>query len=109
MQPWLRAQSSATAKSCRPIPRCLWLSATYQPSTYPTGRTGSQPSAWERKSTSRKPTKFPSLASATKMMSGSVTGALPARIAVTSRACSSAEAVGHNASRMRTSWSRSDG
>ena len=74
----------------------------------PPGGIGLQPSAWERRSTSRNPASPRSLTSATKMMSGRVVTGLPSRMSVSSRACSPAGVFGHSASRKHTSWSRSD-
>lgn len=105
--PCLRAQSSAASTSFRPIPRFRWLSATYQPSMYPTACDTSHPSACERNPTSRKPTSVPPASVATSSMSGIVPKPLPERISSSSLLCSTAEDSGHSASRNRASCSRS--
>jgi hypothetical protein len=117
-QPKCPMQSQRTlgcVPSLLPLPRVSYLSPCVDGSQQRTNPRYSPPGGMgcsrRRVNASRFPGNqliFESLASATKMTSGIVTGALPSRICVSSRVSSSAEALSHRASRKRTSWSRSD-
>jgi hypothetical protein len=86
-----------------------WCSETNQPSTNPTGILVSQPSACERRPTSKKPIKSPESVSATRIERGMVEFDAPERAASSSCLSSSTDSCGHNSCRMRESCSWSVG
>ena len=93
---WPRLRRNASTR-CR-FPASGDASWTNQPSTKPTGRAGSQPSAWERSPTSMNPVNPPSSPCDTRIAIGRVPYMRERRIESSSLRCSSSEASGHNCS-----------